>query len=269
MEYHQNNIDDSLPLSPEDMKAIGEIELGPSRHEKFLNAHYRKLICGLVALMLLATAAIVYVTWSARQQADAAAANIAALQATSPGNAAYVGEYDLAALEQVIARYPGTPAAESAALLRGIQLIAAGQEQEGVAVLEQAAASSTGNSLLPVRAQAFLAGYYMNGGDNQKAIRLWQAVAAVGENPYEALSLLCLGDMAQEAGDMEQARSYYMHLEKKCPSSPLLSVAQRRLLLLGVDAPTPVEPPPAPAEPTQQDALPGWTPMELPQGISQ
>ena len=35
---------EETPLTPEEVKAIGEIELGPAKHEVFLNKHYKKLI---------------------------------------------------------------------------------------------------------------------------------------------------------------------------------------------------------------------------------
>lgn len=251
-----HSMEDELPLSPEEMKAIGEIELGPSRHELFLNAHYKKLIVVTLVVMLLATAAIVYGTWRARQEADGAAAALAAMNVPS-GAAAEASEYDLATLDKLIATYSGTKAAATAELMRGMQLVSGGQVQEGITVLERIAAGSP-EPLLRVRAQVFLAGYYMSGGDTQKATDLWLAITRAGQTPYLALAYLSLGDLAQEAGDIEQARSYYKQLQESCTASPLQLAVQQRLLLLGVDAPTPVAPPAA--DPSQSE-LPGWSPM--------
>ena len=71
MAKKHDKLKDMPELTPEEMKAIGEIELGPSRHEKFLNAHYKKLIVATLAIMLLMAAAIIYATYRMRQKAEA------------------------------------------------------------------------------------------------------------------------------------------------------------------------------------------------------
>ena len=233
-----------LPFTAEEMKAIGEIELGPSRHEKFLNAHYKKLIVGIVVFMALAVVCIVYGTWRARQESDGASTLISAMQVVAADNAAMDSGYNLAELERVEANYPGTSAAATSELLRGMQLIAGGEEQKGISVLEGVIAS-TSEPFLRVRAQAYLAGRYMSAGEVQKARDLWQTISRAGQSPYLALAYLSLGDLAKEAGEVEQARAFYTGLQKECPSSPLVLTVQQRLLLLGVDAPEPV----APAQP--------------------
>ena len=250
---------DSLPLSPEEIKAIGEIELGPSRHEKFLNAHYKKLIVVVVVIMLIAVSCIIYGTWRANQESDGAAAVISAMKTTTAGTAADAAGYDAALLEQVQANYSGTAAAATAELLRGMQLVAAGQEQQGTAVLESFIAT-TADAALRVRAQAYLAARCMSAGDAKKATELWQAVTGAGMSPYLPIAYLSLGDLAQESGETEQARAFYTKLQEECPSSPVLRTVQQRLLLLGVDAPEPVAPAPAaPAAPAAKDTeLPSW-----------
>ena len=54
MDTNSKTNEDTLPLSPEEIKAIGEIAIGPSRHEQFLNAHYRKLMWGGITLGIVA-----------------------------------------------------------------------------------------------------------------------------------------------------------------------------------------------------------------------
>lgn len=258
MAQHHDINEDELPLSPEEMKAIGEIQLGPSKHEQFLNNHYKKLILLLVVVMLLATAAIVYGTWRARQEADAASTAIAALKVSAPGAAAEASEYDAAQLQEITAAYPGTSAAGTAELLRGMQLVSAGQQDEGLALLSSVATAAA-DEFLRVRAHVFLAEHYMRSGDAQKAREHWQTVSRAEQTPYLALSLLSLGDMAQEDGDIELARSYYTQVQEKCTSSPLLLTVRQRLLLLGVDAPRPVEPEPQATAPQQPAQQPGWS----------
>lgn len=249
-----NNMD-SLPLTPEEMKAIGEIELGPSRHELFLNAHYKKLIVALIIFMLVASATIVYGTWRARQESDAAAASIASLRVVESG--ADAAEFDLSSIDKTIADYPGTKAAGTAELLRGMQLLAGGQQQEGIAALEGVIASAD-NATLRLRAQVTLAGYYMDGGEQDKAMQYWQAVTREGASPWEALALLSMGDISVQQGNMDMAKAYYSQISEKCPGSPVRGMAQQRLAILGVDLPLPVAP--EPKNDTKQDpaALPEW-----------
>lgn len=245
MDKHHTQNEEPISLTPEEMKAIGEIELGPSRHEQFLNSHYKKLIVAAVAFMLLVSAAIVFITWRNGQESNGAASLVSAIKSASSEGAVSAADYDAATLAELPAKYSGTHAAVTSELLRGMQLIEGGQEQEGAAILE-AFINSTDVDILRVRAQAFLAGHYMSGDEaqKQKALTLWQAVSRAGFSPYLALSYLTLGDIAKEAGEIEQARGYYNKLQADCPNSPLTAVAQQRLLILGVDAPVPVEPTP-------------------------
>ena len=60
MDDKTRNDDDIRPLSPEEIKAIGEIEIGPSKHEIFLNAHYKKLMWGGIGLSVAAACIIAY-----------------------------------------------------------------------------------------------------------------------------------------------------------------------------------------------------------------
>ena len=243
---HDKLMKDMPELTPEEMKAIGEIELGPSRHEQFLNAHYKKLIVATLAVMLLAAAVIIYSTYRMRQEAEASGILLQALGVANPS----LPEkgIDRAKLETIIHDYPGTQAVETAELLRGMQLVEGGEEKEGIEVLQKVALKAD-EPFLRLRAQAYMAGHHMRAGDNEKASELWQAVNRAGDSPYRALALLSLGDLAQKAGDEAEARSYYTQIAEQCPASPLQGAAQQRLLILGVDAPEPVPPP----EPQQKD----------------
>lgn len=256
-----NSSAESFPLTPEEMKAIGEIELGPSRHEQFLNAHYKKLIVGLIAFMLLATAAIVYATWRVHREADSAAAAVAAMKVATGSTVA--AEYDLAGLDKLIADYSDTKAAASARLMRGMQMLATGQQQEGIAAL-QGVIDSSADELLRLRAMVSLAQHYTDGGDLDKATELWKSVSGSGSSPWEPLALLSLGDIAVQQGDASLAKVYYTQLQENCPQSPLSATAQMRLLIVGVDPPVPVAPQPAePQEQAAPEAIPGWAPMNF------
>lgn len=251
--------EEALPLTPEEMKAIGEIELGPSRHEQFLNAHYRKLIVGLIAFMLLATAAIVYATWRTHREAASAAKAMAALKV--PTGTVDAAEYDAAELNKIAKEFGDTRAASTAELMQGMELLANGRQEEGVAALQKVIDNAR-NDFLRQRAQVTLALYYTDGGDLDKAMKLWEAISRVGSSAWEPLALLSLGDIAVQQGNPEMAKVYYTQLQENCPASPLRSIAQQRMLIVGVDPPVPVAPQPAeqPAG-ASPDALPGWAPI--------
>ncbi len=238
-------------LTPEEMKAIGEIQLGPSRHEKFLNAHYKKLIVLLLAVMLLAAGAIIYVTYRMNQKAEASGLLIHALGGDSTGEQESV---DSATLDRIIKEFPGIKTVETAQLLRGMKLVEGGEVQKGIDALQQLILVAD-EPFIRLRAQAFLANHYMHGGQDAKAVELWQAVSREGTSPYQALAFICLGDLAQKAGDEQGARAFYTQVEKDCPNSPLQKDAKMRLLILGVDAPAPETP--------QQP------PINLPEGLPQ
>ncbi len=248
MAKKHDKLKDMPELTPEEMKAIGEIELGPSRHEQFLNAHYKKLIVATLAIMLLLAAAIIYGTYRSRQEAEASGLLVQALRVVD--SSSDQDGMDMTTLDRIINDYPGTQAVGTAQLLRGMQLLAGGEEKQGIAALQEVALGAE-EPFLRLRAQTYLAGYYARGGENEKSAELWQAVNRAGETPYRALALLSLGDMAQKSGDEQGARAYYKQIAEHCPASPLQVAAQQRLLILGVDAPKPV-PPPEPQQGKEQ-----------------
>lgn len=255
MNDHKND-EDIMPLSPEEIKAIGEIELGPSKHEQFLNDHYKKLLWGGIALGIAAGCVIAYFSNKNDRQHRAAAVAVAAMKADEPGKVATVEAYDAKALEQLKDQYSGTPAAATGELLEGISLLRNGGDK-AVAInhLENVAAT-TKNIMLKARALAAVATDYMGDGKDEDALKAWQRVAELPENPYSALALVCMGDIAKSTGDKDAARTYYEQAKAKHPYSALVRdrVVDLRLSLLDVDAPVPTAPAPAPTASSQDGA---------------
>lgn len=251
---NQKNDEDIMPLSPEEIKAIGEIELGPSRHEQFLNAHYKKLLWGGITLGIAAGCVIAYFSHKNDRTYRASAVAVAAMKADEPGKVATVEAYDAKSLELLQSEYAETPAAATGELLEGISLLRnGGDKAAAINHLENVAATS-GNLMLRSRALAAIATDYMGDGKDEDAIKTWQRVAQLPENPYTALAYVCMGDIAKSAGDKDSARSYYEQAKAKCPVSTLVRdrVVDLRLSLLDVDAPVPVSP--TPAAPAQDGA---------------
>ena len=241
METNHKQNEDTLPLSPEEIKAIGEIAIGPSKHEQFLNAHYKKLMWGGITLGIVAGGVIAFFSHRNDMRQEAAAQVVQAMKITSPGNGiASADEYDAAALQTLQQEYAQTPSAITAELLQGLSLLAKGDES-GVAALEKVAASDA-SAPLRGRALAALATYQLQ--QNKDSVPTWTRLVQMEQNPYTSLAYLMLGDLAKEAGDKEAARNWYEQCKAKCPTSALVTdkTVEMRLTLLEVDAPTPVEP---------------------------
>ena len=256
METTKNNTNpDEMPLSPEEIKAIGEIELGPAKHEIFLNNHYKKLIVGGIAFMVAASAAIGYYSFKEQQKESAGALIVKAMGSAEQSGAVEPASYDAASLAAINSQYPDTNSAELAQLLESLSLLTDSAKAEAALGQLEGIAAGTQNLLIRTRALASLATYYTNQEQGEKATGYWQQIIAQPANPYSALAYLTLGDIARQNGDIEGARTYYNQLQSVCPYSPLVreNIVGLRLALLDVDAPKPVAPP---AEPQPQPAAP-------------
>lgn len=267
MDNQYKNNEDTAPLSPEEIKAIGEIEIGPAKHEVFLNNHYKKLIVGGLALVAVASAAICYATYVQQRDEDAGAAMVSAMKVTAPGHVATPDAYDATQLATVVGDYAPTPSAPTAELMEGLSLLSAegDKQQTGISRLEQLAANSP-DTLICSRARAALAAHYMRNGENEKSAAEWSNIIRLPQNPYSALAYLSLGDLAKQKGDIEGARSYYKQIATACPNSPLArqGAAELRLMLLGVDAPKQETPAPKPQAPAATPFNPFGAPTAAP-----
>lgn len=243
-----NNNEDIQPLSPEEIKAIGEIELGPAKHEIFLNKHYKKLLWGGIGLGVAAGCIIAYFSHLNDMKQSAAAEAVAAMKLSAPAGGVAPAQYDDAALAALAADYASTPSADTGKLLAGMKALSGDKAEQGMAELE-ALAAATKDSLIKARALTAVAAHYLNEGQEDKAAAAWQKVAELGSSPYEALAYVTLGDLARSKGDLEAARAAYDNAESKCATSPLVTskTVQMHRLMLDVDAPEKVQAPAADA----------------------
>lgn len=252
---------DIQPLTPEEIKAIGEIELGPSRHEQFLNAHYKKLMWGGIALGIVSGSIIAYFSHRNDEKQAAAAQVVAAMKVTGPAAVAMPADYDPVAIAAVAAEHQGTPSAETAALMDGLSKLEGDAKEAGIAKLREIGAKSA-NTLVRARALTAVASCLMADGKDAEAAAAWEQVAALGDSPYRALAYMTLGDMARTAGETDKARAYYTDAQAKCPTSPLVvgKTVEMRTLLLDVEAPTPVAPAKAEGTPADNGGMEEYTP---------
>ena len=245
---------DEMPLSPEEIKAIGEIELGPARHEIFLNKHYKKLILAGIAFMVAASAGIGYYSYK-NEQKELAGSLVVQAMGTASGNVAVEpARYDAKSISRIGAEYGDTNSADTARLMEALSLLTDSARVESAIGILENLATTAGNDFIRARALATLAAHYMAEEQNEKSVSYWKQVIALPTNPYSAVAYVNLGDLAKLAGDIEGARNFYTQVRSACPNSPLVSeqVAGLRLAMLEVDAPKPVTPPAEPA--SAQDA---------------
>ncbi len=286
MDTKKQTPEEAPALSEAEMKAIGEISIGPSKHEVFLNNHYKKLIWGCVALGLLGGGAIAWFSYRHTTDQDAAAALVGAMNAqhalTDLNPADFNGEGLRSITES--SRYGKTPSAGTARLLEGLRLIATGQQDAGIKALEPIAADSS-RPELAARAHAQLASLYMQQENDEKAAAHWKAILDLGPTAYSAFACMSLGDIARAAGKKDEAKSWYERAVKDYTNSDLVRISQGalyegenqalasllsidfRMKLLDTDPPMPVSPAPAPAPATGAEAsgsslLQGGSPLD-------
>ncbi len=243
MDDKTKNDDDIRPLTPEEIKAIGEIEIGPSKHEIFLNTHYRKLMWGGIGLSVAAACVIAWFSYRNDHRNEAAAQAMQVFNVSAPGSAAAPAAYDTAALQALSGTYAGTPSAGVAELLKSLSQLGGENSSAALSALEQLADSSS-TPLVAARAQAAVASYYTREAKEKEAIAAWQKLVQMGDSPYQALAYLTLGDLTAASGDTKAARAYYEQARTKCETSALVTgkTVEMRLVLLDVDAPRPVAP---------------------------
>lgn len=257
MDNKPNDIDN--PLSPEEIRAIGEIQIGPSKYETFLDDHYKKLIAGLILAGLLGGGAIAWFSHNRSQENEAAASIVEGMQETRIATPQSPTHFDLAKLQEAVSAYADTPSADTARYLEAMGLLQQGHDDQGLSLLKEISEKGA-SSPMAMRADASLATWYMNAGKKEAAEKAWKKVCATPNSLYAPLAYLCLGDMAKVDGRTEEARTFYTTLQEKFPHSYLVSGGDVafRLALLEVDAPKPVAPPaPAPGQTPSPSLVPG------------
>lgn len=259
MNANNQNNENAMPFSAEEIKAIGEIELGPSKHEVFLNNHYKKLLWGGIALGIIGGSAIAWFSFQ-QDRKDAAAAEIIAAQ-DIPENSPE--RYKSTSLNIINQQYGNTPSAQTANLMSGLNLLWGEQPEDGITYLKEHILSHAENDLLRARAYASLAIHYQENNNLPQARQQWMEVTRLSTNPYTALAYISLGDIAKEEGNIEEARTLYNQASSTCQTSALVTdkIVSARLLLLNVDDPRPIPPEPArqdtPNSLFNMDDLPG------------
>lgn len=205
---------EETPLTPEEVKAIGEIELGPAKHEVFLNKHYKKLIFGGVALAVVASAATAWYAYGEQQKKEAGAQIVSAFAPRTNIN-------DADPLSIVLTDYPDTPSAETAAYIKAARDLSDPAFTD-FTVMQQLADNAKSESVRLLACHA-LAARYAKDGDYDNASLYLKKVINFPRNVYTAHAYICLSDIAWNKGDKQQALMYLTEGRETCPDSPLFN----------------------------------------------
>lgn len=207
---------EETPLTPEEVKAIGEIELGPAKHEVFLNKHYKKLIFGGVALAVVASAATAWYAYGEQQKKEAGAQIVSSFAPRTNIN-------DADPLSIVLEDYPDTPSAETATYIKAARDLS-DPAYTDFSVMQQLADNAESESVRLLACHA-LAARYAKDGDYDNATLYLKKVINFPRNVYTAHAYICLSDIAWNKGDKQQALMYLTEGRETCPDSPLFSEA--------------------------------------------
>lgn len=243
-------------LPPGEVRPIAEIEIGPSKHEKFLDQNYKKVVLAVLVVALAVSGVIIYQVLSEEKMRDSGSALVHALhEGMSAEGLNAVGD-----------EYPGTHAAVTAGYLKAMLAWQEGRRDDGNALMEQFVTNAPTDEW-KAQAAAVLGCSYMQTGKNEDAKRCFEMVVNSGTALYAPVALLSLGDIARAANEPDKARAYYDEVLNKYPESSfsqqsdLMPGALARRELIGVTSPQKVREaspsqPSGNAEGVLQQALP-------------
>lgn len=250
MNKHSSQNDADALFTNGDVKPIAEIEIGPTKHEQFLDRNHKKLIALLLLIGLIVSGFIIYNDIEKDKRNKAGALLVSAFSAD--------GKLDLAKFDQVISEYPGTHSALTAAYMKGQALWEQGREKDGNAQMLDFI-QTVDNPEFKAQACVILGCHYMSSGDNEAAVKQFQQAIDCGSALYSPPAYLCLGDIARASGKLDEAQKFYSELVEKFPESAFVIQSMgvpEREDLLDVAAPRKVAPAQAPPAKADEVAAP-------------
>jgi len=223
--------DPTAPTGP-----LGEISQGPGAFETFLDQHHKKiLVLGLLA-------AIGVAGYVVKEGIDEG-------RETAGGNALHQAD-DIASLQSILKDHGDSRAAGSAAVLLAEQQWEEGQQDAAISTLRTFIDSGTNHPARPT-ALASLGSKLAKQGKSGDAVDAFRTLANdnTGSTHLAPFALIGLGDLAQAAGNIEEAEAHYTRVRDDFATSPFSDAAIRRLKFLKSDMPVVVDPPAPEAEP--------------------
>jgi tetratricopeptide (TPR) repeat protein len=222
------------------------------RIRRFVEEQQRALAAALLAILAVAGAALGYVWWQGRTEAQAEAAIAEAVgieesPVVAPGDPGTTTESpgspnfatDQARVEAALAKYkavadayPSTDAGLFARYKEAAALVTLGRHAEAASAYGQVSAAA-GSQVIGEAARLGAAEAQARAGEYDQAIAAYQAAAnrTDGPLPVEAV-LMQLGRTYHRAGKAAEARETYSRIVQEFPASPITAEAQRELDLL-------------------------------------
>jgi tetratricopeptide (TPR) repeat protein len=250
----------SAPTPAQGPSPIGEISQEPSAFEAFLDANQKRLvIVGILAIIGLVT----YVIYGGLQEMGAKKA------AAAVADSRTVPEY-----EAVSKEFEGKNAGGSALILKSQLQWRDQQQQEAIKTLEQFISEYPEHPALG-SAMTSLGSYHQQLGNLEEAKKAFSATSSSGGST-SSLALLSLGDIASHEGDTEKAKEFYNTIITDFGTShpQVKTLAEQRLKIVGVAAPTeaapktaqpvPIPGGPAPSVNSNPIVIPGTNPAPAP-----
>lgn len=214
---------------------LGEISQGPNAFEVFMEKNQKGIAVAAILLALGAAGLVVKRGMDKSRQEDAGAALVKA--------------EDAKALQSVVDGHKDTNAAGSAMVLLATNQWTEGKKDESIGTLRKFIADFPDHSAIPT-AKAGLGSKLMAQGKSGDASKVFEELVGNPEAAYIApYALICLGDIAKEAGDLEKAEASYVKVKQDFPDSNFSETATRRIATLKAKAPVEIAPPPKPATP--------------------
>lgn len=223
------------PESPASIAPLAEISQGPNAFEEFLDRNQKNLVILAILIALGAAALVVY-------------QGIAKSREETAGAALNKAE-DLAALQAVVNEHADTAGARSAMILLAEKQWEANQQDQAIETLRKFISSNTDHPGLAT-ARASLGSKLMAQGKSPEAASVFDEIVADPKSRFVApYALICLGDIAKAAGDVEKAEVTYNRAKTEFPDSTFADTATKRVAMLKAKAPVEIAPPPKPETP--------------------
>jgi len=231
--------------------ALGEISQGPGAFESFLDQHHKKiLVLGLLAALGVAG----YVVKEGIDEG----------RETAGGNALHQAD-DLASLQGILKNHGDSRAAGSAAMLLAEKQWSEDQKDAAISTLRQFIDSAADHPAKP-SARVSLGSKLAEQGKSGEAADVFRVLAndRLSGAHLAPFALIGLGDLAQAAGNTEEAEAHFTRVRDEFATSPFSDAAIRRLLFLKSDLPVLIDPPQPEPEPEPEPEVEAPVEIEEP-----
>jgi len=210
---------------------IGEIQLGPSAFEQFMDKNQKKLLIAVILAVLGFTAVVVLNGVRQGKLQDAGHAFV---------NAKTVEE-----LQAVTKNHSNTPSAGSALLSLAEKQWSDDKKQESIATLKDFLTKFSDHPAA-TSARVSLGTKLMTEGNLDEAKTTLQPLTSPIIDKFASpIALITLGDIAREQGNLDEAEEHYEHAKDSFSGSDraLESLIKERIGIVRATTPTLIDPP--------------------------